>query len=471
MKLDKKKIISISLFILILIYSSIKILTKTIGNMDEIWSYNFANQISRSLLPYKDFNIITTPLLPFIAGLFLKVYNSLFTMRILSIIVSTSSMFLVYKILDKLNIKLSVLLTILISIFYFNYYYLEYNNLCLLLNLFIIYLELLLKDSNKKHLFIGILAGLVFLSKQTVGLLTSLAIMLYQIIINYKNKKVLNSNLLFRLIGIMIPTVLFIIYLLFNNIVSEFIDYTILGISTFSNKIGYLNLITGGNIIIKILAIIIPLSYLFMLYTYIKKKDNKILIIGGLSIAMFSLVYPISDVTHFCVAIIVNLIANIYTLSLYIKLNNKNMIKYSSLISMVILLGLSGYTYIRNNNQYKSTLNHFKGLPISKSLEDEIIDIDNYIKNNNNVYILDSKAALYMISIDRYNKNYDLFMNGNFGKDGINSMLNNIKEDNNSIYLINNKKKNWQTPLEITDYIENNFNKIDEIYNYNIYKK
>ena len=122
MKLDKKKIISITLFILILIYSSIKILTKTLGNMDEIWSYNFANQISSSLLPYKDFNIITTPLLPFIAGIFLKVYNSLFTMRILSIIVSTTSMYLVYKILDKLNIKLSVLLTILISVFYFNYY-------------------------------------------------------------------------------------------------------------------------------------------------------------------------------------------------------------------------------------------------------------------------------------------------------------------------------------------------------------
>ena len=470
MKIDKKKIISIFLFILILIYSSIKILTKDVGNMDEIWSYNFANQITRGLLPYKGFNIITTPLLPFIASIFLKVYNSLFTMRILSIIVSTSTMFLLYKILDKLKIKLSIILNILITIFYFNYYYLEYNNLCLLLNLFIIYLELLLKDSNKKHLLIGILAGLVLLSKQTVGLLSILAIMLYQIIINYNKKKILDKNLLYRLIGIIIPTTLFIIYLIINNITYDFIDNTILGISNFSNRIGYLNLITGGNIIIKVLAIIIPLSYLFMLYTYIKKKDTKLLIIGGLSIAMFSLVYPISDVTHFCVAIIINLIANIYTLSLYIKLDNKNLIKCSSIISLVLLLGLSGYTFIRNNNKYISTLNHFKGLPISKDLEDEIKDIDNYIDSNKNVYILDSKAALYMISIDRYTKNYDLFMNGNFGKNGINDMLDNIKKDD-AIYLINNKKKNWQTPLEITDYIESNFNKIGEMYNYNIYKK
>ena len=469
MKIDKKKIISISLFLVILLYSSIKILTKDIGNMDEIWNYNFANQIANGLLPYRDFNIITTPLLPLIVSIFLRIYNSLLTMRIISIIVSTLSMFLVYKILDKLNIKMSAVITIFISLFYFNYYYLEYNFFCLLLNLFIIYLELALKDSKNKHFIIGLLSALVLLSKQTVGLLTFIAIMLYQLIINYKdNKKIFNKNLLYRLIGFIIPIIIFIIYLLFNNILYDFIDYTILGISTFSSKISYFSLIKTGNIIIKILAIIIPISYLFILYTYLKKKDNKLLFIGGLSIAMFSLVYPISDVTHFCVAIIIVFVINIYALSLYITFNKDQLIKYLSIISMVLLTCLSVYNLFKNNNKHICSINHFEYLPISKDLEDEIITIDNYIDND--TYILNYNAALYMISIDRYNKNYDLFMGGNFGLKGIDNMLNDINNSDKK-YLITTKKKNWQNPNEITDYIENNFNKVDEVLYYNVYKK
>ena len=61
-------------------------------------------------------------------------------------------------------------------------------------------------------------------------------------------------------------------------------------------------------------------------------------------------------------------------------------------------------------------------------------------------------------------------MNGNFGLHGIDDMLKEIKNDDKSIYMISDNK-NWQNPKEITDYIENNFNKIDSILNYNIYKK
>ena len=48
-----------------------------------------------------------------------------------------------------------------------------------------------------------------------------------------------------------------------------------------------------------------------------------------------------------------------------------------------------------------------------------IKEIEEYIDlSEKKVYILDATAALYMIPIDRYNKNYDLFLIGNLGKDG-----------------------------------------------------
>lgn len=33
---------------------------------DEIWMYGFANNISKGMIPYKDFNIVVTPLYPLI---------------------------------------------------------------------------------------------------------------------------------------------------------------------------------------------------------------------------------------------------------------------------------------------------------------------------------------------------------------------------------------------------------------------
>ena len=54
-----------------------------------------------------------------------------------------------------------------------------------------------------------------------------------------------------------------------------------------------------------------------------------------------------------------------------------------------------------------------------------------------NIHILDATAALYMIPIDRYNKNYDMFNIGNLGFKG---------EERT-----NRKFKRWKT--------KNNFNK------------
>ena len=52
----------------------------------------------------------------------------------------------------------------------------------------------------------------------------------------------------------------------------------------------------------------------------------------------------------------------------------------------------------------KSVLNHFSNIPISSILQDRIIEVDAYIKDEKrDVYILDSEAAVYMIPLDKYN--------------------------------------------------------------------
>ena len=82
------------------------ILSRNLSNLDEIWNYNFARNVANGLVPYKDFNMITTPLLPFICAIFLKLFaNELIVMRILSIFLISIIYFLIYLILKKLNIN------------------------------------------------------------------------------------------------------------------------------------------------------------------------------------------------------------------------------------------------------------------------------------------------------------------------------------------------------------------------------
>ena len=86
---------------------------------------------------------------------------------------------------------------------------------------------------------------------------------------------------------------------------------------------------------------------------------------------------------------------------------------------------------------------------------------------------MDAEAAIYMIPIDRYNKDYDMFLKGNIGKDGEQGQIEKIKQKNdNEIILVrkSNLKTNWQTPKEVVKYVRENLEKIGKINIFEIYK-
>ena len=102
--------------------------------------------------------------------------------------------------------------------------------------------------------------------------------------------------------------------------------------------------------------------------------------------------------------------------------------------------------------------------------------VQSYIVFNekNNVYILDSDAALFMIPLNRYNKDFDMFLKGNLGSEGEEGQIEKIKsmDDNTKILIKNdNYKRNWQNPNEVTKYIKENLKKIGEIEYFDIYEK
>ena len=98
--------------------------------------------------------------------------------------------------------------------------------------------------------------------------------------------------------------------------------------------------------------------------------------------------------------------------------------------------------------------------------------VGEYIRINDNVKILDATASIYMIPIDRYNQNYDMLLKGNLGFNGEHNIIEEISNSKDTKNLILNDKynKNWQTPLNIIDYVKENKTKIGKIEIFDIYE-
>ena len=62
----KAKLIDISFFVIMMLLFASTVLIRNLANLDEIWNFNFARNIANGLIPYNDFNMLQTPLFPFI---------------------------------------------------------------------------------------------------------------------------------------------------------------------------------------------------------------------------------------------------------------------------------------------------------------------------------------------------------------------------------------------------------------------
>lgn len=494
--MNKQKLYNILLFILIFVVLLVTILMKPIGNLDELWNYNFASNVSKGLIPYKDFNMVVTPLLSIVCGIILKItVNELIIMRILAVLLNAIILYIVYKLFIILEIKrdIAIIGTFIIGYLFYTIFCIDYNFLSLLIGLLIIYneIKIYIKDFNfiksniKYDILLGILAGLAITTKQTSGLLISIALIGNKVLFvrGKKEFKEYIKSFAYRVIGIMIPVILMITYFCITDSFFDFIDYTILGVSEFKNIIKYSNLINWS--LIGIISILVPITIIYSwIKTIILEKEKKIYILLVYGLALFVIAFPISDKIHFLVGSLPLIIIIIYELYMILYRITKRIkklkkiglflvysVKYIIIFSLIYYSILNLYVCFSKIDSY-SNLKHFKYIPIDSGYEKSIIKVNKYIKENESVKILDSSAAIYMIPVDKYNKNYDMFNKGNFGENGEEKIIQEIKSSSNTKYLIlkDEFKKNWQTPLNIIESVKQNRTKIGEVSIFDIYE-
>ena len=503
MKENKQLLKSSIGFVIILIAIASNILPRELGNLDELWIYNSAKNIVDGLLPYKDFNLVTTPFLPILASVFLKIIgNELIVMRGLAIILCTAIVCMIAIIMKKLKIKSNIIYISLILIISLlkEHFCIDYNFFNLFLILCIIYLEILIweeegkiKKSIRGDFAIGILAGMTIGFKQTTGIVILIIAIANKVLIAIKKEewKEIVKIVFIRMAGALVPIALLAMYLSFNQLWSEFFNYTIFGVKEFTNLIPYTRLFKNSNLIIQILATILPIALCYMYFITVARNDKtendkKLFYIFCYSVASLIVIFPISDEIHFLIGIIPCIIGVVYSVEKLIiwletKITKEKIkIFITEFVKCGLIIGVTLITLenVRNFFDYskqikqQQTFKHYSYIPISDGIYNRIETIHDYIKKQSNkVYILDATAVVFKIPIDQYYKNYDLFLKGNLGKDGSNKLIEHIKTLNNEQILIQKSSRNWQTPEDVVEYVEKNWNKVGEIDMFDIYEK
>ena len=512
--MDKKKIINIliqfSIFALSLVLFLVARLTAPATDLDEIWNYNTANAFAMGLIPYKQVSMITTPLLPMINSIFLKIFfNSIITYRVVMGIVFALIVLFIYLIIKELSNKklLSYICAFFIGTLLINKFLLDYNYLFLLIVLVIAFLEVrdLKKNENfnfNHNLCVGLLTGLAFLTKQTIGLLLIIVVIFEVFIYMKKTGFDLKITKFIKLIGVrifgmMVPITMFLIYLGVNGAFNDFINYAIKGVKEFSNSIPYYRLFDSNDKVVSIISrlfiiVYIPLFITFILESIKNKKLNdeliNIYVLAFCSIPVIAIIYPISDDFHLIVASVSVLIIVAYLLIFLLNEINKfvkidvfyKKLLLIGLLFIIILISFKNAIIERNLNIKENVLvpfKHYEGIYVPKYLSNRISDVTDKVRSYSNSgresIIIDAEAAIYDIVLNRYKKNYDMLLIGNIGEHGVEKIINEIKDSHNVYYFVKNPQYalNWQLPEDIVDYIRNNLKYHETVSVFDVYYK
>lgn len=351
----------------------------------------------------------------------------------------------------------------------------EYNMLDTLIVLLIISLEL--KDNKKMidYLKIGVLVGLSITVKQSIGICV-LGISIFYTFFENNSIKEKIKFLIAKIISVFAVIGMMIAYLFITNTYSEFFNYTILGLGSFiDNKLSYFEFLIRGNYLIVLISIFMMIGFVFNSIKVAKYKDKKAICLFLYGLATLTIMYPITNEYHILIGYFPNLILTLYLISKDSKelLNEKVVKSFSITISIVILF----FVFAIILNVFKLSrcqkYNHYKYIYIEEYVDKELENVDNFLIEHDNTYIVNTIGVLYMIPLERYNGIFDLVNKGNLGEDGENALIDRIKNMENVYFLVVPSNKitvsSDQNPLKVIEYIENNYEYIKDLERFKVY--
>lgn len=476
------------IFLLILIGVFIIFFTE-IEASDELWNLQNTLKMVNGFLIYKDANVITTPIFFYIGFIFLKIFGTtLFSFRIYNLVIYFFLLFMVYKIFLKLKFSkhIASLCTILIFIQILSIITsgANYSALAIVFALIGIYLYL----SKNYNVFLhSLIIFLVFFTKQNIGVLYGIAIVVCDLYLN-KFTKTFLINLIKKFIIFCILSLLILIPMYFNNTLGDFINYAFGGMIEFGTK--NLNIdITPYLIIVTLLP--------FLLYFIIYKQKNNFLqkvitddifekftILIIFTFFLSFILYPIINTAHLLFVLPLHLISIFYVLDVLILedfFSEAKFILTINWLSIVLLITIViriifHYFFIEATHSFVTDKSStYYGFMIKTETLNEINNIKNYIisKNNEGIDVINTscESAFTMIELKQSHGVYDLLFNGNLGYNGIENLKKDILKRKNTEFLVltDENKLSYQESPELRNFIIENLTFVGYIEKYSIY--
>jgi len=290
-----KKVLFILYFVIVVLLK----FSQKIGYFDEIWNFNMARNFLYGNLPYRNFNMIIFPAFPFILSVLLKIFGNQFLVyRIFQIFLCVIALKLSWKIIDKFDQENNIFL------YFVNWVYflflvcnniMEYNFFSLVLVEWVVLLEFS-KNNYRNRFLIGVLLGILILTKQTIGI----SVVFFSITsIFFTSDKNKFKKIITEILGIIFPLIFLIIYIFSNSIQNEFVDYTFFSGSDFlTNGKNFLKFLGMSEIIICFIILIITIAF----FIQTKKDENKIKLFLY-AFSMLSVSFPIVDNSHLSISL------------------------------------------------------------------------------------------------------------------------------------------------------------------------
>ena len=416
---------------------------------DPINSYGFSKAISMGQIPYRDFNMIVTPLYAMYQSLFLHIYDDFIMINISQALIITLDIIMLYKLFGRK----SLLLLVIVALFQYANMIPTYNSLVLFFIILLLYMEN--KHSDKDYL-IGFILGLAVMTKQTIG-----CFLIIPSIILYRKEV---SKLLKRLGGFLIPCFMFLIYLLWNKAFYQFFDLGLFGMFDFASNNG----MGGGHIkwYWNVLWIVTVIGSLVLLFKNKKDKNIYYLLCGSLFLV------PICDTVYmaFWLSCFVMMFLP------YIKKKEKEIVFVSSACSITfMLLCLVFWTFSLDLCVTKD-INHFRYTLHREGTYENLKKMNEFVNKYEDPIVIGYYSMFHTISNDKEFSYFNILYDGNYGYRGTKNMIDRIKKMDDQVFVVsmidyNSKNEFSQFSKDIAKYIMDNYKKIDEGCGFEVYYK
>ena len=451
---------------------------------DLIWNFGNMYKLFLGYKIYEEVAIIITPLCFYIGELFFKLFGANYLVyNIYNLLIEIAFYTCFFAILKKVikNIKIRDLILGILMFSFGGALGTNGPNYIPLSAIFIMLLvitNLYMKNSKWRRVVNGILAALAFLSYQKAGAAAVLTIIIYEVFNKEETKKSTKFlNLCISGISMIVCVGAYIVYLLLNNNLQSFLDIAILGIGDFTANYA----IEKAAALRIILIGIITIAMFIILIRYKKNNDYSILLFGA-NISSILYVYPIINEYHSCIWILFLVLFIINGINMIFDGFELTTLKQNFLVlGTIVLLAIGGIavgtTYFISFPYAKiGKDNIYFGSTITEAEIKEIEEVDQYIDNKKTEYdrviVFSSYAMLYDNTFKENNKFFDLPNRGNFGKNGEQTLIDEINNMKNTLILVqdeNSKYELYQFPKNVRKYIEDNYERIDKLQNYDIY--